>query len=402
MDSVARQRRRRPGRLRARAWLPAAAAAVVIVGLAAVTAVVPPLSGWPAVAAPVSDQRPVFQVRVMELPAQVDRTVLDNLNSLLNGVPDGDGAVVVRVTGAAGLAGDQDRPAALDTIFDRRDRLVVQVALPDRSRTGAQPDLGTAGSLLLAVAGHRFADADSARAAFARNDSGGGQQAPCKKQCREQVAGTGTERESRMYATNTDPFVLDVTLRRVLQVDSSSTPFTGPGDSLLSERDDSGRSFWFYVLIVAVPLGLVAVLWRRGLSSRKGGGADNGPTTAAPRRHGPPSAAQQWLVRWRRLLGREDDGAGGGDNDEDDEDDGYGGRRPLSPVAQPNVGIGSFGVVHSAFDPQGYVEVDGGLYRATWKGGPGASRPRVGDQVLLRTHRVDGLQAWPPHGSPDR
>ncbi|KLL09571.1 hypothetical protein BL254_19165 [Protofrankia sp. BMG5.30] len=347
---------------------------LAVAGLAVVVPVVSPLSASPAAAAPASGQQPVFVVRVMELPPQVDRAVLETLNSLLNGITDGDGVVVARVTGASTLLGGQGESAVLDAIFDHRAKLAVQVALPERSRAGERPDLGTAGSVLLAVAGHRFADADAARAALARNSGAGGQQTPCGRQCQEQVAGTEAERASGVYTTNTDPFLLDVVLRRALQVDTSAVP-AGLASTAEqpppSGQGGSGRSFWVYALIVIVLLGLgAAVLRRRGLLGRGDDGAD-------------------------------DDNDVGEDNGRDDEGGGYGGARPVSPVAQPNVAVGPLGIVHSVFGPQGYVAVDGGLYRATWKG-PGSSRPRVGDQVRLTTHEVDGLQAWPPYGRSGR
>ncbi len=377
-------RRRSPGRLRLQTLL-SVAAATVIVGLAVVVPVVSPLSASPAAAASASGQQPVFVVRVMELPPQVDRAVLETLNSLLNGIMDGDGVVVARVTGASTLIGGQGESAVLDAIFDHRAKLAVQVALPERSRAGERPDLGTAGSVLLAVAGHRFADADAARAALARNSGAGGQQTPCGRQCQEQVAGTEAERASGVYATNTDPFLLDVVLRRALQVDTSAVP-SGLASTAEqpppSGQGGSGRSFWVYALIVIVLLGLgAAVLRRRGLLGRGDDGA--GDDNDVDEDNG------------RDDNGRNDNGGrdGGGG--------GYGGARPVSPVAQPNIAVGPLGIIHSAFGPQGYVAVDGGLYRATWKGS-GSSRPRVGDQVRLTTHEVDGLQAWPPYGRPGR
>jgi hypothetical protein len=73
-------------------------------------------------------------------------------------------------------------------------------------------------------------------------------------------------------------------------------------------------------------------------------------------------------------------------------------RPPVSPVAPPNIAVGHLGTVHSVFAPQGYVAVDGGLYRARWIGGAGIPRPGIGSQVLVKTHPTDGLQARPAHG----
>ncbi|WP_131765899.1 hypothetical protein [Candidatus Protofrankia californiensis] len=347
-------------------------AIAIIMGLVTPGLTVPLVSALPVAAASTPGQESTFPLRVMELPEKVDQATLSNLDSLLKGIPDSGGAVVARVTGTSTLVGDRGAPTVLDSIFDRRAKLAVQVALRSRSKAGAQPDLGTAGSLLLAVADHRFAAADEARAALSRNSE---QKAPCSKQCQEQVAGTETERASGMYATNSDPFFLDVMLKRALLVDASAVPADltpPPVEPSPPGQDDSTVPSWAYVVIVVVLLGLgVAVFGKRD------------------------SPAADW---WRGLLRKgedseEDEDDGGADDEDGERID----SRPASPVAPPNVSVSPLGIVHSPFDPQGYVAVDGGLYRATWMG-PGSGRPRVGDQVRLRMHEVDGLQAWPAQG----
>ncbi len=359
---------RRPVLLRVpiRILLPVTGAIAIIMGLVTPGSTLPLVSVLPATATSTPGQEPAFSLRIMELPERVDRAVLSNLDGLLNGIPDSGGAVVARVTRASTLVDDHGDPTALDSIFDHRAKLAVQVALPSPSGAGAQPDLGTAGSLLLAMADHRFADADEARAALSRNNGNNGQKAFCKKQCQEQVTGTPAERASGMYTTNSDPFFLDVMLKRALLVDASAAPtdLIPPAGPSSPGHDDSLLPTWAYVVIVVVLLGLGVAAFRR-----------------------------------RDLLRRSEDGRDGeGDADgADDEGVGRTDARPVSPVSPPNVAVSPLGTVHSPFDPQGYVAVDGGLYRATWIG-PGSSRPRVGDQVRLRMHEMDGLQAWPAQG----
>jgi len=50
--------------------------------------------------------------------------------------------------------------------------------------------------------------------------------------------------------------------------------------------------------------------------------------------------------------------------------------------------------VRTELHPQGYVELDGCLFRATWAE-PGDRHPRPGDSVRVATDGVLGLVAFP-------
>ncbi len=374
------------GRGPARLWalLPAAGAAVSVVGLLLTLALgsfilrwgVPPVSAFAPLGA-AGDT--AFAIRVVELPEKVDRSVLGNLNTLLKGIPETGGAVVVRVARAATLANDPTTLTDLDSIFRRRAVLAVQAVSSQAvslagPATGGPADLGTAGSLLLAIADHRFADWDQARGALSHNH---GLALSCVKECQEQVAGTPAERTAGMYTTSGDSFFLAVVLGRVSQVETlgsladpaqpSASPFptaqspvTPPGSPPAQPHSvlSSILSTLAYVLVAGVMLVLGFAIGRR-----RGDHAGEEPAS-----------------------------------DADSMDGGRAQSRPVSPVAPPNIAVSQLGTVHSAFGPQGYVAVDGGLYRARWMGGPDAPRPRVGSQVVLRTHEVDGLQAWLAQG----
>ncbi|WP_239334837.1 hypothetical protein [Frankia sp. CiP3] len=364
--------------------LPATGAAVSVVGLLLTLALgsfvvrwgVPPVSAFAPLGA-AGDT--TFAIRVVELPEKVDRSVLGNLNTLLKGIPETGGAVVVRVARAATLANDPNALTDLDSIFRRRAVLAVQAVSSQAvslagPATGGPPDLGTAGSLLLAVAGHRFADWDEARAALSHNH---GLAPSCAKECQDQVAGTPAERTAGMYTTSDDSFFLAVVLGRAAQVETLGN-LTDPAQPSASPSPTAQPT--------VTPAGSPPAQPHSVLSSIL-------------------STLAYVLVACAMLLlgfaiGRRRRGHAGEESasDADSMDGGRTQSRPVSPVAPPNIAVSQLGTVHSAFGPQGYVAVDGGLYRARWMGGPDAPRPRVGSQVVLRMHEVDGLQAWPAQG----
>ncbi len=369
---------------RLRAPLPATGTIAIVLGLATGLVLgsaiagptvdrwgLPPASALTPAATPTPGGDSAFVIRVVELPATVDRAVLGNLNRLLKDIPATGGAVVVRVTGPSALPDDRRDLTDLDSIFNRRAMLAVEVALPAQPTPAGSPDLGTAGSLLLAIADHRFADPDESRAALSRNSRSA---APCAKECQKQVEGTATEHDAGMYATNDDVFLLAARPgqgSRVQTLGNLANPAPPTEDQPILPT-------WAYVMIAVVILAFGAVVLRGrrlplpvGLRRRRRNGDAGDQSAGAARSAGVASGPI---------------GVTGGRAEP----------RPVSRVAAPNVALGPVGTVHSAFDPQGYVAVDGGLYRATWMGGPGSPRPRVGNQVLLRMDEVDGLQAWPP------
>ncbi len=355
---------RRPVRLCAP--LPATGTIVIVLGLVTGLFLGPVIGRWGL--APASALTPAgtssssdgstFVIRVVDLPAKVDQPVLKNLSRLLEGIPASGGAVVVRVISPAILSDDHGKLADLDSIFRRRAMLAVEIALPAQSAPGDSPDLGTAGSLLLAIADHRFADTDEARAALSKNRGSG--EFPCEKDCQARAKGTDQESASGMYATNGDLFLLAARPGQGSRVEMLGSL----ADPASATQDRPILSTWAYALIAAVIIAISAVVLRR-------------------------RRLLVWLRGRRRDVDAGDQSASGANRGRTEQ-------RPVSPVAPPNVALGPVGTVHSAFDPQGYVAVDGGLYRATWMGGPGSPRPRVGAQVQLRMDEVDGLQAWPP------
>jgi hypothetical protein len=310
-----------------------------------------PAAAAPAIASPAASPDAVKIVQVVQLPPTVDRRVLLDLRELLSHPGH---VVVVEVLAPAALA--DGAVAELTGIADASTDSPLVVSMDDE-RGG-----GPAGALVFALASVRVGEPKAVAAAKQQSDVTA-LGPPCQGRCRQaflrRVAGA-----SFHVAYPTLSAYLAVLPVQVRVVPSGVLGGTG------SSR---GSPIWGIVLVGMLAVGAAAG-WYLALRGRL-----RTPPASRRRRANLPATPQARRPEGRRSPVRAEPV-----------------RRRAGPLV-PDLAASSSvheGQVRTELHPQGYVELDGCLYRATWIGSGGRG-PGPGEPVRVTADRARGLVAFP-------
>jgi hypothetical protein len=317
----------------------------------------------PAAASPVASPGAARVIEVVQLPLAVDRRVLLDLRDLLSHPGH---VVVVEVLAPTTLGNDAIGELTAMAASSPGSSLVVWM--------GDQRGGGSAGALLFALASVRVGEPGAASAAHRQSAAAvAALGSRCNGRCAQVVHLRLARRGSFQPAYPTLSGFLAAQPAQVRVVPLGvlgSTAFSRNG------APSSGRSSaWVIVLVVLLAVG-ATVGWYLALR-----GKHLPPRLFRARRNNVPAQLNSRAAERRPSPVRARTAPRG--------------TGPLVPAvavtAHPSVHQGR---VRTELHPQGYVELDGCLYRATWTGSEGRG-PRPGEPVRVTTDRSHRLVVSP-------